>query len=360
MKNQHYNENLAKIKWQHCPKAYLPLWEVFLHLRSWGLPEYEDLQTKGREEFRALVASGLDAIYKHINMCQSRIVNAKLGSSVEDNWLKPVYISDFDPVTGLTPAKRKVAGKMLEEMHQRMQAWVDDYEEVMRIREKFSEDAARFAGKALTEKEGNDAIDYWRYYPWYAMNHGGPGGGARTELFEVFQAATRVLMLEAEKQKLNGYALYECSFLIEKLYDKDPSEYGDYQWADDSCWPECMGWERSMLPPEQLAVLRAGEEVFLGLVTKLKINPDLPEQGKPGQGMSVEEANDRFAELKARHPAKVLKNNIMENAQLVGCSKETLRKTKTWEKHMERKKARNKIIRDTQRKEFQEEHMGFE
>jgi len=98
--------------------AFCALWFTYLHLRVWGLPEYDQLTLEHCRYFRKLVASGTDAVFAHVENCKRAVIAAGLGESVRDEWLCVVPgISQFDPVKGVPDAARAYMGRILDEMY---------------------------------------------------------------------------------------------------------------------------------------------------------------------------------------------------------------------------------------------------
>lgn len=102
---------------EHKYGAVLALWATYLHLRTWGLPEYEELVPEDKKYFRALVAKGRDALFAHVEDCKRAVLRAGLGEQVRDEWLAILGMRDFDLVHGFPDTKRAKLGRMLDEMY---------------------------------------------------------------------------------------------------------------------------------------------------------------------------------------------------------------------------------------------------
>jgi hypothetical protein len=105
---------LSPVQWKHA--AFQALWTTYLHLRSWGLPEYEELTPTDKEYFRGLLAKGRQALFSHIEECKRAVLRGGLDDQVRDEWLGLIGLSDFDLAKGFPQAKRHLLGKILDEM----------------------------------------------------------------------------------------------------------------------------------------------------------------------------------------------------------------------------------------------------
>jgi hypothetical protein len=106
---------LSRVEWKHA--AFQALWTTYLHLRAWGLPEYEELTPEDKAYFRGLVNKGRDALFAHIEDCKRAVLRGGLSGQVRDEWLAVIGLHDFDLVKGFPQAKRDRLGKLLDEMY---------------------------------------------------------------------------------------------------------------------------------------------------------------------------------------------------------------------------------------------------
>ena len=98
-------------------QAFLALWTTYLHLRAWGLPDYEELSPGDKEYFRGLVAKGRDAVFSHVEDTKRAVLAAGLGSQVHDDCLNFLGAASFDPVKGLPQALRDQLGTIMYPMY---------------------------------------------------------------------------------------------------------------------------------------------------------------------------------------------------------------------------------------------------
>jgi hypothetical protein len=105
----------------------------------------------------------------------------------------------------------------------------------------------------------------------------------RYDLDFAHHKATTFLMMEAEREGLNGAALWEASRVCQELFKpirgQGPasSPYG-VEWFHHpsrtfDTWPDCLGEWRYTLPPAMQEAIRRGEEVFYRLMARFSIAP---------------------------------------------------------------------------------------
>jgi hypothetical protein len=105
----------------------------------------------------------------------------------------------------------------------------------------------------------------------------------RYDLDFAHHKATTFLMMEAEREGLNGAALWEASRVCQELFKpirgQGPasSPYG-VEWFHHpsrtfDTWPVCLGEWRYTLPPAMQEAIRQGEEVFHRLMARFSIAP---------------------------------------------------------------------------------------
>lgn len=76
--------------------ALYRLWQVYLHMRAWGQPEYVELEPVAREQFTELVKT--DAVFTYIEDCKRDVLRA--GVNVPDRWFDVLCMSrlaDVEP-----------------------------------------------------------------------------------------------------------------------------------------------------------------------------------------------------------------------------------------------------------------------
>ena len=93
----------------------LVLWRIFLHLRCWGLPEYELLDARTLPQFCGVVAKGSEAVFAFVEDAKRAVLYTGLGGLVKDDWLT-FMVPSFDPVTGVPPQARDELGRICHEM----------------------------------------------------------------------------------------------------------------------------------------------------------------------------------------------------------------------------------------------------
>jgi hypothetical protein len=93
--------------------ALYRLWQVYLHMRAWGHPEYVDLEPVAREQFTELVETG--ALFTFVEDCKRDVLRA--GVSAPDRWLDVLCMSRFHPDRVLPKADSDRIGLILDEMY---------------------------------------------------------------------------------------------------------------------------------------------------------------------------------------------------------------------------------------------------
>lgn len=93
--------------------ALYRLWQVYLHIRAWGRPEYGDLDSEAREQFSELVTTG--ALFSYVEDCKRDVLRA--GISVQDRWLDVLCMGRVSPGQALPKADADHIGKILDEMY---------------------------------------------------------------------------------------------------------------------------------------------------------------------------------------------------------------------------------------------------
>ncbi|MCC6238756.1 MAG: hypothetical protein IT448_00425 [Phycisphaerales bacterium] len=92
--------------------ALYRLWEVYLHMRAWGLPEYEGLGAAARKRFAVLVKTG--ALFTYVEDCKRDVLRA--GLSAPDAWLWPLCADRCND--GVLPQEeRDRLGRTLSEIY---------------------------------------------------------------------------------------------------------------------------------------------------------------------------------------------------------------------------------------------------
>jgi len=109
----------AGVKAEHAENlrydALCALWRTYLHMRAWGLPEYDELGPEDKECFRRLVRDG--KLFAHVEDCKRAVLAAGLGDVVKDEWLNFLAASGITPTQGLSEANRNQLGHILYEMY---------------------------------------------------------------------------------------------------------------------------------------------------------------------------------------------------------------------------------------------------
>jgi len=93
--------------------ALYRLWEVFLHMRAWGVPEYGDLPEDAREGFAEAVATG--ALFTYVEDCKRDVLRAEI--DLPDEWLSVLYAAHVSPDVPLPQAERDHLGRILTAMY---------------------------------------------------------------------------------------------------------------------------------------------------------------------------------------------------------------------------------------------------
>lgn len=89
------------------------LWQVYLHMRAWGHPEYVDLEPEAREQFAELVKTG--ALFTFVEDCKRDVLRS--GLDVPDRWLKVLYAARIKGAGPLPKAEFDHLGAILDEMY---------------------------------------------------------------------------------------------------------------------------------------------------------------------------------------------------------------------------------------------------
>lgn len=93
--------------------ALYRLWQVYLHMRAWGHPEYVELEPVAREQFTELVKTG--ALFTYVEDCKRDVLRA--GVNVPDRWFDVLCMSRLRPDQALPKADTDRIGKILDEMY---------------------------------------------------------------------------------------------------------------------------------------------------------------------------------------------------------------------------------------------------
>lgn len=97
----------------HKYSALYNLWEAFLHMRAWNLPDYESLDDVAREQFTELVRTR--ALFTYVEDCKRDLV--RNGVDVPDRWLAVLCAGRVIESSPLPPADRDRLGAILDEMY---------------------------------------------------------------------------------------------------------------------------------------------------------------------------------------------------------------------------------------------------
>lgn len=62
--------------------ALYRLWQVYLHLRACGRPEYDDLESEAPEQFTELVTTG--ALFSYVEGCKRDVLLEPTGNTPKD------------------------------------------------------------------------------------------------------------------------------------------------------------------------------------------------------------------------------------------------------------------------------------
>lgn len=93
--------------------ALYDLWQVYLHMRAWGRPEYAGLSEKAREEFTELVETR--ALFTYVEDCKRDLLRA--GVEVPDAWLNVLFAAHLTAGEPLPQAEADRLGVILAEMY---------------------------------------------------------------------------------------------------------------------------------------------------------------------------------------------------------------------------------------------------
>ncbi len=69
------------------------LWQIYLHMRAWSHPEYDDLEPVTCEQFTELVRTG--ALFTYVEDCKRDVLRA--GANVPDHWFDALRMSRVRP-----------------------------------------------------------------------------------------------------------------------------------------------------------------------------------------------------------------------------------------------------------------------
>lgn len=93
--------------------ALYHLWQVYLHMRAWGRPEYDDLSPEAREQFTELVRTG--SLFTFTEDCKRDVLRA--GLDVPDHWLKVLCMGRVKHDAPLPTADFDQLGAILDEIY---------------------------------------------------------------------------------------------------------------------------------------------------------------------------------------------------------------------------------------------------
>ncbi|MBL8764813.1 MAG: hypothetical protein JNM07_11150 [Phycisphaerae bacterium] len=93
--------------------ALYRLWQVYLHMRVWGHPEYPDLDGEAREQFTELVRTR--SLFTFVEDCKRDVLRA--GLEVPDRWLKVLCMARVAGDAPLPKAEYEHLGAILDEMY---------------------------------------------------------------------------------------------------------------------------------------------------------------------------------------------------------------------------------------------------
>lgn len=89
------------------------LWQVYLYMRAWGRPEYDDLESEAREQFTELVTTR--ALFTYVEDCKRDVL--RVGISVPDRWLDVLCMGRVSPGQALPTVDADHIGNILDEMY---------------------------------------------------------------------------------------------------------------------------------------------------------------------------------------------------------------------------------------------------
>lgn len=93
--------------------ALYNLWEAFLHMRAWGLPDYVGLDERARAQFAELVRTR--ALFTYVEDCKRDLL--RNGVEAPDHWLAVLCASGVAENAPLPPADGDRLGAILGEMY---------------------------------------------------------------------------------------------------------------------------------------------------------------------------------------------------------------------------------------------------
>lgn len=120
--------------------ALYRLWQVYLHMRAWGRPEYAELAADAREQFTDLVRTG--SLFTFAEDCKRDVLRA--GLDVPDRWLKVLCMGRLRHDGPLPTADLDQLGAILDEM----------YPMLVRL----DPDAHPTAGPSTDRRDGHDGV----------------------------------------------------------------------------------------------------------------------------------------------------------------------------------------------------------
>lgn len=89
------------------------LWEAYLHMRTWGAPEYGQMRPDAREQFTELVRTG--ALFTYVEDCKRDVLRS--GIDAPDGWLAVLCASRVVEGESLPQAERDRLGVILNEVY---------------------------------------------------------------------------------------------------------------------------------------------------------------------------------------------------------------------------------------------------
>jgi hypothetical protein len=93
--------------------ALMALWRVYLHMRAWGLPEYDQLPAEERGDFLQHVKQG--TLFDYVEECKLAVCGADV--AVKDSWLLPLFAGDIGERRYLPEARREELGRITTDMY---------------------------------------------------------------------------------------------------------------------------------------------------------------------------------------------------------------------------------------------------
>lgn len=89
------------------------LWESYLHMRAWGTPDYELIDSDARQQFAELIRTG--ELFTYVEDCKRYVLRS--GIDAPDSWLSVLSAGRVAEGESLPQAERDRLGAILQEIY---------------------------------------------------------------------------------------------------------------------------------------------------------------------------------------------------------------------------------------------------